>query len=149
MEYKIEKILIATDGSEYTKKAVQYGLSLAKLLGAKVYALCIVDIAPALSVPLEGSLRPVLELIRNECMEATSEVKDEGEKLGVEVECVVREGKPAKEIVKFAEENGIDLIVMGTLGKGGLEKILLGSVAERVIRTSKVPVMVVRGEIEE
>ncbi|RLG20885.1 universal stress protein [Methanosarcinales archaeon] len=146
MEYKIEKILIATDGSEYTEKAIEYGLSLAKLLGAKVYALCVADIAPALSVPLEGSLRPVLELIKNECMEATSEVRERGEKIGVEVECVVREGKPASEIVKFAEENEIDLIVMGTLGRGGLERILLGSVAERVIRTSKVPVVVVRGE---
>ena len=62
------------------------------------------------------------------------------------VESVILEGNPADEIVKFAEENDIDLIVMGTLGKTGIQRFLLGSVTENVIRHSKKPVLVIRGE---
>jgi nucleotide-binding universal stress UspA family protein len=56
------------------------------------------------------------------------------------------EGHPAEEILKLSENIPADLIVMGTLGKRGLDRFLLGSVAEKVSRTSKVPVMIVRGE---
>ena len=59
------------------------------------------------------------------------------------------EGHPADEIVKFAEQNDIEMIVMGTLGKTGLDRFLLGSVAENVVRHSKIPVLVVRGENSE
>ena len=64
----------------------------------------------------------------------------------MEVKEVILDGYPSNEIIDFAENNNIDLIVMGTLGKTGLEKFLMGSVAEKVVRGSKVPVMVVRGE---
>ncbi|HET8689549.1 MAG TPA: universal stress protein, partial [Methanosarcina sp.] len=64
----------------------------------------------------------------------------------VEVESVILEGHPAEKIVEFAEQNGIEIIVMGTLGRTGLDRFLLGSVAENVVRHSKTPVLVVRGE---
>jgi len=62
---------------------------------------------------------------------------------------VLLEGHPADEIVKFAEQNDIEMIVMGTLGKTGLDRFLLGSAAENVVRHSKIPVLVVRGENSE
>lgn len=68
---------------------------------------------------------------------------------GIEVESVLLEGHPADEIVKFAEQNDIEMILMGTLGKTGLDRFLLGSVAENVVRHSKIPVLVVRGENSE
>jgi nucleotide-binding universal stress UspA family protein len=61
------------------------------------------------------------------------------------VEPVILEGNPANEIVNFAEGNDIELIVIGTLGKTGVQRFLMGSVAGNVIRHSKVPVLVVRG----
>ncbi|HID26562.1 MAG TPA: universal stress protein [Methanosarcinales archaeon] len=60
------------------------------------------------------------------------------------VERVILDGNPAEEIVNFANNNSIDLIVMGTMGKSGLDRFLLGSVAEKVTRTSLIPVMVVK-----
>ena len=78
--------------------------------------------------------------------EATHYVETSGKVQEIEVEPVVLEGNPAHEIVKFAEENDIELIVMGTLGKTGIQKFLLGSVTENVVRHSKVPVLVIRGE---
>jgi nucleotide-binding universal stress UspA family protein len=77
--------------------------------------------------------------------EATYYVETTGKILNVAVEPVILEGNPADEIVNFAEKNDIELIVIGTLGKSGVQRFLLGSVAENVIRHSKVPVLVVRG----
>ncbi|MDO9098890.1 MAG: universal stress protein, partial [Candidatus Methanoperedens sp.] len=65
---------------------------------------------------------------------------------GLEVERNTVEGHPAEEIIKYAEKNSISLIVMGTLGKSGLDRFLLGSVAEKVVRNSKIPVLIVRGK---
>lgn len=146
--HSIEKIVIATDGSEYTHRAIAFGLSLAKKLGAKVYALSVLDIAPVMSVPIDGAWKGVFDLMHEECFKATAYVKEAGEEIGVEVETVVLEGKPAEKIVEYAEENDIDLVVMGTTGKSGLDRILLGSVAERVVKLSHVPVLVVRSDQE-
>ena len=75
---------------------------------------------------------------------AVNMVKKEGKKMGVEVETLVVEGNPAEEILIAAEERDIDIIVMGTLGRTGIQRLLLGSVAEKVIRHAPCPVFVVR-----
>jgi len=67
---------------------------------------------------------------------------ERAEAAGLEVEGIIAEGHPAEEIIKYAEKNSIDLIVMGTLGKSGLERFLMGSVVDKVIRNSKIPVIV-------
>jgi nucleotide-binding universal stress UspA family protein len=73
-------------------------------------------------------------------------VAEKAEEGGVEVEANIIEGHPADEIIKYSEKNSISLIVLGTLGKSGLDRFLLGSVAEKVVRNSKIPVLVVRGK---
>jgi nucleotide-binding universal stress UspA family protein len=85
-------------------------------------------------------------ILKTEAQKAISKVKEYGEASGVKVKEVLLEGHPSSEIIDFAENNDIDLIVMGTLGKTGLDRFLMGSVAEKVVRNSKVPVMVVRSE---
>jgi nucleotide-binding universal stress UspA family protein len=88
----------------------------------------------------------VHELIIREGKKVLSKVKKIIEDSRVEVKEVLLEGYPSEEIINFAENNNMDLIVMGTLGKTGLERFLVGSVAENVVRNSKVPVMVIRNE---
>lgn len=80
----------------------------------------------------------------NDGKKVMSKVKKIIEDSGVEVKEVLLEGHPANEIINFAGNNKMDLIVMGTLGKTGFERLLMGSVAEKVVRYSKVPVVVVR-----
>jgi len=138
-------ILIATDGSENTQRAISYGIEIAKLSGAAVYALYVVNTSPIISEYWTIGKKNVYEIIRSEGEKAVFEVKKIGEASGVEVREVVLDGYPSNAIIDFAENNNIDLIVMGTLGKTGLDKLLIGSVAEKVVRGSKVPVMVVRG----
>lgn len=139
-------IVIATDGSENTQRAISYGIDIAKLSGATVHALYVVNTSPVISDSWTVGKESIYEIIRSEGEKAVSEVKKIGEASGVEVREVVLDGYPGNEIIDFAENNNIDLIVMGTLGKTGLDRLLIGSVAEKVVRGSKVPVMVVRGE---
>lgn len=139
-------ILIATDGSENTQRAISYGIEIAKLSKATVYALYVVNKFPIISENWTIGKENIYEIVRSEGEKAVSEIKKIGEASGVEVREVILDGYPSNEIMDFAENNNIDLIVMGTLGKTGLDKLLIGSVAEKVVRASKVPVMVVRGE---
>ncbi len=141
-----KKILIATDGSEYTKNSVDYGIDFAKNTGAKLHAIYVVDTAAFASIPMDAAWESMYELLRQEGDEATKYVADRAHGEGLDVERNTVEGHPADEIIKYAEKNAISLIVMGTLGKSGLDRFLLGSVAEKVVRTSKIPVLVVRGK---
>ncbi len=138
-------IVIATDGSENTRKAISYGIKIAKLSGATVHALYVMDTS-SVSQSWTAGKEIIYEILKKEGQKATSKVKECGEASDVEVKEVILEGHPSREIIDFAEDNEIDLIVMGTLGKTGLDKFLMGSVAENVVRNSKVPVMIVRGE---
>ncbi len=138
-------IVIATDGSENNLKAISYGIKLAKLSRATVYALHVID-TYSLSQSWTAGKETMYEVLKKDGQKATVKVKEYGEASGVEVKEVLLEGHPSNEIIDFAEKNDIDLIVMGTLGKTGLDRFLMGSVAENVIRHSKVPVLVVHSE---
>lgn len=141
------KIMVATDGSEPVKKAVDTAVEIAKLSGAKLYAVYVVASGGyTVGHPRDiGWERAMKEHLSAEGKEATAYVENVGNAAAVEVESIFLEGSPANEIVDFAEKNDIDLIVMGTLGRTGLQKILLGSVAQNVVRHSRKAVLVVKG----
>ncbi|HOE52928.1 MAG TPA: universal stress protein [Methanomassiliicoccales archaeon] len=142
-----KKILIPTDGSEYTKAAVRMGLEIAKASEAEVTALYVVDQTSFINFPTDSTIISVYTLLEKEGEEALEYVKQEAERLGVKVTPRIEEGSPSRKIVELSSEH--DLIVMGTLGRTGFSKLLLGSVAERVVRFAKCPVLVVRATGEE
>jgi nucleotide-binding universal stress UspA family protein len=138
-----EKILIPTDGSENAKVAAAQGLTLAKLIGADVTTISIVDIGPPFTN--RGLRRAAVEnypYLEEESSAAVEQVRQEGEKIGVAVEKIVRKGVPANEIIEASKD--YDLIVMGTFGHTGLSHLLMGSVAEKVVRFASCPVLVIR-----
>ena len=139
-------IVIATDGSENTLRAISYGIELAKLSGATVHALYVIDMTSFSSIPMDAGWEEMYNILREEGEKAISVVKERGKVSGVEVREMILEGHPNNEIIDFAEKNNVDLIVVGTLGKTGLDRFLMGSVADKVVRGSKVPVLVVRSE---
>lgn len=141
---EIKKVLIATDGSEYTKEAVSTGLHLAKILGADATALYVIDQTSFVSFPIDSSIVSVYSLLENEGKRAVEDVKTEGEGMGVKVSTVVAEGSPTRKIVEMAAD--FDLVVIGTLGRSALSKLFMGSVAERVTRYAPCPVLVVRSK---
>ncbi|MBU7013823.1 MAG: universal stress protein [Theionarchaea archaeon] len=145
-----KKILIATDGSEHSERAEAHGLMLAKRSGALVTALYVVEVVhPARSIGGPPSL--LLEEQKEGLMEEGKKIVDrvvqKGKDMGVEVHPMVEEGHPAQEIIDHAAD--YDLVVVGTLGRTGLSHLLLGSVAERVVRHAPAPVLVVRTRKDE
>jgi nucleotide-binding universal stress UspA family protein len=143
---EIKKILFTTDFSEGAAHALSYAVDVAKTYGAKLYLLHVVHditLSPGMHIPhgsantmyteLDTSAKKALEKL---CITTCEDFKNTEES-------VVR-GIPYEEILKFATEKGINLIVIGTHGRKGLDRVLFGSTAERVVRNSSCPVLTVR-----
>jgi len=146
-----KKIMIATDGSELVRKAVGSAIEIAKLSEAQMYAIYVIalggySITPYLNAEWENAMRRHL---CQEGQEATAYVENVGRASNVEVKSIILEGSPAVEIIDFAEKNDIDLIVMGSHGKSAIQRFLIGSVAEKVVKHSKIAVLVVKKETAE
>jgi nucleotide-binding universal stress UspA family protein len=143
---EIKKILFATDFSEGSSSSLPYAVSIAEQYGAKLYLVHVIyDIAKT-----SGSYVPHVsldELYKDMEKSAKAELEKcfiEEMKLLKDVEQVVLKGTPYEEISHFAEENKIDLIVVGTHGRKGLDRMLFGSTAEQVVRYAPCPVLTVR-----
>jgi nucleotide-binding universal stress UspA family protein len=151
------KILVPVDGSKYSLDAAKYAAGIAKLTHAKVIVLHVVHL-PTYAFTYSGSegVSPVaiptplpVTLTEDEKKAAkkiVDEVQEMGEMTGVKVESKIVERHPSipDAIIQFAEENGVDLIVMGTKGKTAIRRFLLGSVTESVVHHAHCPVLVVR-----
>lgn len=138
-------VLIPTDGSEDATYAARKGLSLAKLINAKkVIALYVKDLVSLYGVPEDDMILFINANLEDEGNTILSDIKNEGKELGLDVETVILEGHPADEILQVAEDRGVDIIVMGTVGRSGITRLLMGSVAEKVTRHAPCPVLVVR-----
>lgn len=151
-----EKILVPTDGSETAETAVEHAVEMAKRYGATLHALYIVDIdAVNFSLGTEQVDRlkagryDEMDEVREKAESATGRVAERADEEGIEVIEEVRPGKPHDAIVKYAENNDIDVIVMGSHGRGGVRRALLGSVTERTLRSTHIPVLVVDHEAVE
>jgi len=135
-----DTIVVATDGSDSVSRAVEVALELAERFDAAVHALYVVD-----SGEVDSSPKPVREQMRNALQERGGEaIVDVQKRAGLDVTAVVREGRPANEIADYAREIDADLVATGTRGRHGENRFLIGSVAERVVRTCPVPVLTVR-----
>jgi nucleotide-binding universal stress UspA family protein len=141
-----QRILIPTDGSEYTNSATMHGLALAKLAGAEVTALFVIDddvyMTKTWGPAMPTTVPDLTKVLEDEGKKAVALVQSEGEKMGVKVLTKIEWGSPASVIVK--ESGKFDLIIMGSLGRTGVSKFLMGSVAEKVVRFAECPVLVVK-----
>jgi len=138
-----DDILLPTDGSAGMEGVIEHVSDLAEQHGATLHALYVVNTASLSNLPLEASMDAVSQGLRDEGTVAMNEV----ERLvseDVDLELVTEDGSPAREIVEYATRTGCDLVAMGTHGRSGVDRLLLGSVAERVLRRSPVPVLTIR-----
>ena len=140
------KILHPTDFSDCAAEAQEEASRLARVLGAELVLLHVSVEAPLYAEGLIGvkDVRKVYEAQRKWAEETLDARAAALRDTGVTSRALVRVGVPAEEIVKAAAEEGVDMIVMGTHGRGGLSRFFLGSVADRVIRTARCPVLTVR-----
>lgn len=137
-----DRILVPTDGTEQPS-VVSQSLNAAELADAEVHVLYVVDEKALDYQPSESSREETRNTRREEGEEATADIAEKVESRGLEVVTAIEEGSPAETIVRYADDEEIDMIVMGTHGRSGVDRYVLGSVTEQVIRKSEVPVLTV------
>jgi nucleotide-binding universal stress UspA family protein len=138
------RILIATDGSKAAKNAVDYGIKFALKYDAKVYAVYVINIT-AYEKVCQGDLSSeVCQTFDKVAQRETSSVVEKAKFSGLDAEPIILKGSAAEKILDFANKHDIDMIVVGSLEKSGIEHFTLGSVSEKIVRYAKVPVLVVR-----
>ncbi|WP_266074721.1 universal stress protein [Haladaptatus caseinilyticus] len=136
----LDTVVIATDGSESVERAVTVALDLARRFDAEVHTLYVVDTGEVESSPetLREELHTALESQGERALESIRKHADR------EIVTAVREGDPAAEIREYARDHDADVVATGTRGRHGENRFLIGSVAERVVRTCPTPVLTVR-----
>ena len=141
-----ERIQVAIDGSEHGMRAARAAIELARLSGGTVFAIYVADTSRTAHLPDDMLIYSIRELLLKEGAEAVEQVRTLAKRAGVGFEGTVAEGNPSSEIMSYAQKAGMGVIVLGTVGRTGLDKFLLGSVAEQLVRNSKIPVLTVPRE---
>jgi len=138
-----DTILIPTDGSDGARKAIREGVQLADLSGATIHGLYVIDTRDYNTLP-ESKWLSLQDEFESTGETATEVVQSKADARDVDAVTSITRGVPHEEILAYIENNDIDLVVMGTHGRSGFNRFLLGSVTEKVIRRSPIPVHIVR-----
>jgi nucleotide-binding universal stress UspA family protein len=142
-------VLVPTDGSAGMDQVAEHAMGIAGLCEATVHTLYVVDDTAYQTVP-DDAREQVREALAGDGESATKAIAERAVASKIETRREIRWGDPAVSIIAYAVENDIDLIIMGTRGKTGFERYMLGSVAEKVVRGSPIPVLTVHiGDADE
>ena len=137
-----KRILVPTDGSEFARKAELHALFLAKVSGAEIIALSVSENQFITGISVTDEVEQLNLILKDRCEEDLKEFEEMNED-GVKISPIIREGSPANVILDVAVEEDIDLIVIGSSGKSGFDRFILGSVSDKVVNAAKCPVLVV------
>ena len=135
-----EKILLATDGSESVEAAIQEAINISRVCSSRLFVLSVVEVNPE----YEALAPNIVEKAETETKEHVDSVKNRAEKEGISCETIVHQGEePYRFIVDEAKKAKVDMIVMGSHGRTGLKRLMMGSVTARVIGHAPCKVLVV------
>ena len=142
----VNKILVAVDGSECTKIAIKDAIELATRLNAELHSVCVIDTTAFSHLAMEGDNNWDLmySMLENDAKKAIDETKHQAERAGISVTASVLNGHPVDEIINYIKDNSIDLVVVGSHGRGRIEKWIMGSIAEKLARASPVSVVIAK-----
>ena len=152
MEIGFSKIVVAIDGSEDSMKAAEYAISIAKLYNAELIAITVLtsDIGYIYSSPGVESppltVKEIVLLAGDEAKKWFDEIKEKANKKGIQLktESIVAKKSLLNTILEYVEEHNINLVVVGTRGRSGIKKMLLGSIASGLVTYSPCPVLVIK-----
>ena len=152
MEIGFSKIVVGIDGSEESMKAAEYAISIAKLYNAELNAITVLtsDIGYIYSSPGVESppltVKEIVLLAGDEAKKWFDEIKEKANKKGIQLktEFIVAKKSLLNTILEYVEEHNINLVVVGTRGRSGIKKMLLGSIASGLITYSSCPVLVIK-----
>ena len=139
-----KRILVAYDGSQHARRALEVAIDIAKKYGAKIYVAEVVDTATILGLSMGPVPADVLDSMREKAKADLADAKAKAESEGVQIETALLEGDPASTIVEYSDRIGADLIVTGSRGLSTIKRVFLGSVSTGIVTHSKKPVLVVK-----
>ncbi|MEM4782323.1 MAG: universal stress protein [Halalkalicoccus sp.] len=137
-----ESILVPTDGSEQAGEAIPHAFDLAEQYGATVHALCVVDRAAARQLT-PTKAESTMEAVEEEARRVTREIEERAEEAGIDCVAAIEEGAPDDAILRYIDDHGIDMVVIGGRKRSATGKLLFGSVTQSVVLHADVPVTVV------
>lgn len=137
-----QDLLLATDGSDAAERATEQGIELAAQLDATLHVLSVSEDGPQAETK-QDRLRNDPE---NAAEAAAVEAEEAATREGVDATTDIRHGVPQEQIVDYAETNPVDMVIVGTAGRSGLDHLISGSVAEEIVRNAPAPVLTVRVE---
>jgi len=140
MSIEVKHILVALDDTGEPKKGMEKAIYIAKLSGAKITGVNVMVVAPT----LVSTVTNYRDYLAKKAQEMLGSAKESCEKQGIQFEFKILDGSPASKIAKFAEEEKVDLVIVGSRGLGGISEAILGSVANSIVHKSKVSVLVVK-----
>jgi nucleotide-binding universal stress UspA family protein len=143
-----ERILLALDGSELAEHALPHAVAQADRHGAELVLLRVLESFPRVGILWQEDVDRVEKQAMDQARAYLQEIAVTVQVRGLTVEATVIQGQPGLAIVRFAETNGVDLIVICTRGRSGFNRWLMGSVADRVVRGATVPVLLIRARRE-
>ncbi|QXJ34183.1 universal stress protein [Saccharolobus shibatae] len=139
----MKRILVGYDGSENAERALDFAIELANKFSARLFVVEVID----LTLFYNSGILPPLEATKSLEEKAKKDVKKAIEKAkskGVDAEGITLEGDPAHSILEFAKDNQVDVIIIGSRGLSKVQRIFLGSVSNKIVQESKIPVIVVK-----
>jgi nucleotide-binding universal stress UspA family protein len=139
-----QHILVPVDFSEHADQALHYALELAGKLGARLTLVHVIQAPVAVARGMAVSLDPYFQEVELEASATMNDYAQRAHAAGIACDIVILQGVPFQEIIDLASARQVDLIVMGTQGRTGLQRFVVGSVAERVVRLAPCPVLVTR-----
>lgn len=143
-----DTVLVPTDGSPGTARVLTHAIELAERFDATLHGLYVLDVGEA-GVDVDPAGERIGEPLSALAEPALQRIVTRGDDAEIETEATTRHGTPHEEIVEYVEKAGIDVVVMGTHGRSGVRRVLLGSVTERVVRLAPVPVLTVGLGVED
>ncbi|MDR0900649.1 MAG: universal stress protein [Methanobrevibacter sp.] len=139
-----KKILLPTDGSEFAEKAEEHALFIAEASGAEIIALSVVETSFSIGLPSDDTIYHINQLLKKETEKNLEKVEQLKEKAhsDAKITLKVAEGSPADVILETVAKENVDLVIMGSSGKSGFDRFIMGSVADKVVKAAKCSVLI-------
>ena len=140
-EQLYKKILLPIDGSKFAEKAVTDVLFIAKASNAEVILLTVVENSFLVGLPADNTTKEINNLLENEAQKNINKIKKQLE--DIKTTTIIKEGSPVEAIIKTIEKENIDLVIMGSSGKKGFGKFIIGSVTDKVVNSVRCKIMII------
>lgn len=136
-----DEILVPTDGSAAAAEVIPHAVEIASRTGARIHAVSVLNFGDLVAGDSYQMPSDLQDHVKQRAVEAAEQVEQKATEAGIEVTTSVPTGRPSRVLLEYVDEHGIDLVTIGTHGHSGIQRVLLGSTTERIMRHATIPVL--------